>query len=112
MDFADIDCRVGMFARTLVQAERLPTTARGGPPMEDVHRWIVRSLSKGCVIDDCICLRHRTRYKTNCLFVSGSDNTVPIVVFVVPGFENYITVSVCPRRRTQCKADRFVCSRF
>ncbi len=30
------------------------TTTRGGPPIQDVHRRIVRSLSTGKVIDDCI----------------------------------------------------------
>ena len=48
------DIGSGIFARTFVQAERLLTTTRGGPPIEDVHRRTIWSLSKGRVIDDCI----------------------------------------------------------
>ena len=44
----------GVFARTFVQAERMVTTTRGGPPIEDVHRRTIWSLSKGKVIDDRI----------------------------------------------------------
>ena len=44
----------GVFARTIVQAERMSTTSRGGPPIEDVHRRTIWSLSKGRIIDDCI----------------------------------------------------------
>ena len=43
-----------MFARTFPRSERLVTTTRGGPPVEDVHRRTIWSLSKGRVIHDCI----------------------------------------------------------
>ena len=48
------DIGSGVFARTFVQARRLVTTTRGGPPMEDVHRRSRWSMSKGKVIDDCV----------------------------------------------------------
>ena len=48
------DIGSGTFARTFTQVERLVTTTRGGPPISDVHRRTVWSLSRGKVIDDCI----------------------------------------------------------
>ena len=48
------DAASGAFARTFPTSERLVTPLRGGPPMEDVHRRTVWSLSKGRVIHDCI----------------------------------------------------------
>ena len=44
----------GTFARSFPRVKRLITTTRGGPPIGDVHRRTVWSLSKGRVIDDCI----------------------------------------------------------
>ena len=44
----------GTFAKTFPQATWLRTTSKGGPPVQDVHRRIVRSLSTGRVVDDCI----------------------------------------------------------
>ena len=44
----------GVFAKTFIGASRLRTTSKGGPRLEDVHRRVVRSLSTGKVIDDCI----------------------------------------------------------
>ena len=44
----------GTFARTFRNAKRLMTTSKGGPPMQDVHRRIIRSLSTGKVLDDCV----------------------------------------------------------
>ena len=44
----------GMFAKTFKQVSQLPLTSKGGPVACDVHRRIVRSLSSGKVIDDCI----------------------------------------------------------
>ena len=48
------DIGSGVFARTFTQAERLLTTTRGGPPIDDVHRRTIWSLSKGRIIDDCL----------------------------------------------------------
>ena len=48
------DIGSGTFARTFVQAPRLLTTTRIGPPICDVHRRTIWSLSKGRVIHDCI----------------------------------------------------------
>ena len=48
------DVGSGVFARTFPCAERMVTTTRGGPPMEDIHRRTIWSLSSGKVIDDCI----------------------------------------------------------
>ena len=48
------DIGSGMFARTFKNMEYLPLTTRGGPVASDVHRRIVRSLTTGRVIDDCI----------------------------------------------------------
>ena len=48
------DVGSGVFARTFPRSERLVTTMRGGPPVEDVHRRTIWSLSKGRVIHDCI----------------------------------------------------------
>ncbi len=44
----------GTMARTFKDAKRLMVTTKGGPPSCDVHRRIVRSLSTGKLIDDCI----------------------------------------------------------
>ena len=44
----------GTFARTFKQVSRMMTTTRGGPPIGDIHRRTVWSLSKGKVIHDCI----------------------------------------------------------
>ena len=41
------DIGSGVFARSFVGAERLLTTTRGGPPVGDVHRRTIWSLSKG-----------------------------------------------------------------
>ena len=43
-----------MFARTFVNADPMITTSKRGPPMIDIHRSIIRSLSKGKVMDDCV----------------------------------------------------------
>ena len=48
------DIGSGMFAKTFKKAQYLPLTTRGGPVASDVHRRIVRSLTTGRVIDDCI----------------------------------------------------------
>ena len=48
------DIGSGVFARTFPQSERLLTTTRGGPPIDDVHRRTIWSLSKGRIIDDCL----------------------------------------------------------
>ena len=48
------DIGSGVFAKTFPKAERLITTTRAGPPIQDVHRRTVWSLSKGRVVDDCI----------------------------------------------------------
>ena len=44
----------GVFAKTFIKTTRLPTTTRNGPPIHEVHRRTIRSLSTGKVIDDCI----------------------------------------------------------
>ena len=44
----------GTMAKTFIDAEKLPVTTKGGPPMREVHRRIVWSLSSGKVIDDCV----------------------------------------------------------
>ena len=44
----------GIFARTFLKASKMITTSRGGPPMMDVHRRVIRSLTTGKVLDDCI----------------------------------------------------------
>ena len=41
-------------AKTFLGAKRMPTTSKGGPPLSDVHRRIVRCLKSGSVIDDCV----------------------------------------------------------
>ena len=43
-----------MFAKTFMDVNHMPLTSKGGPVASDVHRRIVRSLSTGKVIDDCI----------------------------------------------------------
>ena len=48
------DIGSGIFARTFVGVDRLPLTTKSGPPACDVHRRIIRSLTTGKVIDDCI----------------------------------------------------------
>ena len=44
----------GVFARTFPRISRLVTTTRRGPRLEDIQRRIVRSLTTGKVIDDCV----------------------------------------------------------
>jgi len=44
----------GTVARTFKDARKLSVTTKGGPPTCDVHRRIVRNLSTGKVMDDCI----------------------------------------------------------
>ena len=48
------DIGSGTVARSFVNVRKLLTTTRGGPPLCDVHRRTVWSLSTGRVIDDCI----------------------------------------------------------
>jgi hypothetical protein len=48
------DIGSGVFAKTFKNVSYLPMTDRGGPHASDVHRRVVRSLSTGKVIDDCI----------------------------------------------------------
>ena len=48
------DIGSGLIARTFKNVQHLPLTTRGGPVASDVHRRIVRSLTTGRVIDDCI----------------------------------------------------------
>ncbi len=47
------DIGSGTFARTFLGVKRLITTTRGGPPLCDVHRRTIWSLTTGRVIDDC-----------------------------------------------------------
>ena len=57
IDAAETDWNVigsGIFAKTFKNAMKLPVTSKGGPPECDVHRRVVRSLTTGKVIDDCI----------------------------------------------------------
>ena len=57
IDKADLSwkhIRSGVFARTFPRSRRLVTTSRGGPQIQDVHRRIVRNLTTGKVIDDCV----------------------------------------------------------
>ena len=44
----------GMFAKTCINASVLPVSLRGEPAECDVHQRIVRSLTTGKVVDDCI----------------------------------------------------------
>ena len=48
------DIGSGRFAKTFKNISKLPVTSSGGPPECDVHRRIVRSLTTGKVIDDCV----------------------------------------------------------
>ena len=48
------DIGSGTFAKTFRNETRLRTTSQHGPPIGDVHRRTVWSLSTGKVIDDCI----------------------------------------------------------
>ena len=48
------DIGSGMFARTFIQVSQLPFTTKGGPAASEVHRRVVRSLTSGKVIDDCV----------------------------------------------------------
>ena len=48
------DVGSGEFHKTFHAATRLVTTSRGGPAVQDVHRRVIRSLSTGKVIDDCV----------------------------------------------------------
>jgi hypothetical protein len=44
----------GIFAKTFKNMTHLPLTDKHGPYASDAHRRIVRSLSSGKVIDDCV----------------------------------------------------------
>ena len=44
----------GTFARTFPQADRMKTWSKGGPSQKDVHKRVVRSLSTGKVLDECV----------------------------------------------------------
>ena len=44
----------GIFARTFVNADHMMTTSKSGPLMIDIHWGMIRSLSTGKVLDDCI----------------------------------------------------------
>ena len=44
----------GVFARTFPRSRHMVTTSKGGPRLQDVHRRVIRSLTTGKVIDDCI----------------------------------------------------------
>ena len=44
----------GMFAKTFRNVDRLPLTSKGGPASSDVYRRVIRSLTTGKVVDDCI----------------------------------------------------------
>ena len=48
------DIGSGTFAKTFRGATHLKSTTRNGPPLSDVHRRTVWSLSTGRVIDDCL----------------------------------------------------------
>ena len=48
------DIGSGIFARTFVGVSKLPVTSSGGPAECDIYRRIVRSLTTGKVIDDCV----------------------------------------------------------
>ena len=48
------DIGSGIFARTFVGIDHMPLTTKSGPIASDIHRRIVRSLSTGKVIDDCL----------------------------------------------------------
>jgi len=48
------DIGSGVFAKTFKNIDRLPLTSKGGPVASDVYRRVVRSLTTGKVIDDCI----------------------------------------------------------
>ena len=52
MEWRDIGS--GVVARTFPKMDKLVVTTRGGPPVADIHRRVVRSLSTGNVIDDCV----------------------------------------------------------
>ena len=49
-------CNIGscIFAKTFRNIDHLQLTSKGGPVASDIHRRVVRSLSSGKVIDDCI----------------------------------------------------------
>ena len=47
------DIGSGTFARTFIGVKKLFTTTRGGPPLCDVHRRTIWSITTGKVIDDC-----------------------------------------------------------
>ena len=48
------DIGSGIFAKTFRNVDALPLTSKGGPVASDVYRRVVRSLTSGKVIDDCI----------------------------------------------------------
>ena len=48
------DIGSGIFAKSFKGATRLPFSSSGGPPECDVYRRVVRSLTTGKVIDDCV----------------------------------------------------------
>ena len=43
----------GTFARTFIGAQRLRTTTKEGPRMEDVQKRVIRSCKTGNIIDEC-----------------------------------------------------------
>ena len=53
-DFEWRDIGSGVFAKTFRQMDKLVTTGKGGPPEIDVARRIIRNLTTGKVIDDCV----------------------------------------------------------
>ena len=48
------DVGSGTFSKTFIGARKMPATTRSGPPLCDVHRRTIWSLTRGCVIDDCV----------------------------------------------------------
>ena len=48
------DIGSGVMAKTFPQMARLVTTSRGGPQVSDVYKRVVRSLTTGKIIDECI----------------------------------------------------------
>ena len=48
------DIGSGIFAKTFKNISKFPLTSKGDPPECDMYRRIVRSLTAGKVIDDCI----------------------------------------------------------
>ncbi len=48
------DIGSGVFAKTFKNVTRLPTTSKGGPRIEEVHKRVIRSVKTGKVVDECI----------------------------------------------------------